>query len=61
MLSFVSQHQELDTGGWYVYSDKDKWQVSTSQATYFPDSVMMTKETADLMLKAIKNGSLDLS
>ena len=62
MLSFVSQHQELDVGIWYLYKgcEGNKWNKSLTNNSY-ADTVMMTEETADLMLKAIENGSLDLS
>ena len=60
MLSFVSQHQELGVGDWYIFSDvASEWDMS-EVINHYPDTVMMTKETADLMLEAIKNGSLNL-
>ena len=59
MLSFVSQHQELDEGEHYIYRTSCTWRRTTTH-NYIPDRVTMTEETADLMLKAIKNGSLIL-
>ena len=61
MLSFVSQHQELDEGRCYIYKSGDTWDFSNIQNDiYYPDTIMMTKETADKMLEAIENGSLIL-
>ena len=61
MLSFVSQHQELGVGNWYLFQNtKHKWAIGDA-LSHYPDRVTMTKETANIMLKAIENGSLDLS
>jgi len=61
MLSFISQYQELGEGEYYIYKSSTAigWHTSRNTA-YFPDVVTMTKETADKMLKALENGSLDL-
>lgn len=59
MLSFVSQHQELNDGSYYLLSSCNKYLIKKGYYSY-PDRVMMTKETADLMLEAIENGSLIL-
>ncbi len=61
MLNFVSQHQELGEGKCYVFrSSHMSWCIAEA-INYYPERVVMTKETADLMLEAIENGSLDLS
>ncbi len=59
LLSYVSQQQTLGEGHWYVYKEGGHWYTGES-LHYYPDKVMMTKQTADLMLEAIENGSLDL-
>ena len=58
MLNFVSQHQELDEGEYYLYKSVYMTWGTSRNTTYFPDVVTMTKETADKMLEAISNGSL---
>ena len=62
MLNFVSQHQELGEGGYFIYQQtpSKRWNRGMINR-FYPDIVAMTKETADLMLKDIENGSLDLS
>ena len=62
MLSFVSQHQELDVGNYFVYKSiaDNSWEAITTGSNYNPDVVVMTRKTANLMLEAIENGSLNL-
>ena len=57
MLSFVSQHQELGEGGYYVFKINREWK-KISTVSYQPDLIVMTRETAFLMIEAIENGSL---